>query len=267
MSCFMNGKRAPRISNNPKIFAYAFQEFTSLWYEYTFLRNSINGSHEDMVFKKGNRPLRPISILGLNVDQNVTDDELSIYLKAVRRGATLEVLHFLEMFLLAERFLKNCDSGRPWELPQNVPPPNKEGVFFGNVPFDTFLNFNNVCTAEVQATRHCLLHNRGIRDRDYKWNEKKYFSDYVTVCRDFENRLKDRSPEGLEYLDIVLNRMNTKQGHQLPMSFEYLYHTQMTLLDRIGLKCGYYAVTWSLREGAAQKVFSEVGGFTLKPFY
>lgn len=259
-------KPQPKIANKPQIFGEAYRAFSSQWYEYLFLRNSLNSVASAQIIKKDVNPLSPISILGLNIKQNVKENDLAEYLKSVKRGATLECLTFLAFFLQAEMFLKECDEKCFWDLPSQVPKPNG---FFGNISFDDFIHFNKVIVSELRATRHCILHNRGIKDASYVESHQKYFSNYEEIYKKINQNLSagDGEKQGLKFLEKVLERMKTPEGAQLPIPFEYLYHGQLALLDRIGIKSNYYSVAWSLKEGAVESVFQSGSSYDFKPFY
>lgn len=259
-------KHQPKIANEPQIFGEAYRAFSSQWYEYIFLRNALNSVPAAEIIKKGVNPLSPISILGLNIKQNVKENDLADYLKSVKRGATLECLTFLAFFLQTEMFLKDCDSKCFWDLPRHIPRPNG---FFGNIAFDDFIHFNKVIVSELRATRHCILHNRGIKDEAYASSQKKYFSDYAEIYRKIDQNLAagDGGKKGLKFLDKVLARMGIPIGKTLPIQFDYIYHGQLALLDRIGIKSNYYSVAWSLKEGAVESVFQPGSSYDFKPFY
>lgn len=226
----------------------------------------MNCAVDSKVIKKETNSISPISILGLNIKQNISHESFVKYLKDVKEGPTIECLTFLAFFLQAERFLRDCDSSCPWDLPQDVPHPNG---FFANITFDEFVHFNNAIVSELRVTRHCILHNQGIKDKSYYKQQKRYFSDYSSIYKKMDANLNTENQDGhaLPFLDKVKARMDIAVGEKLPISFEYLYHAQLALLDRVGLKSNYYNVTWSLKEGATDHVFKLDLTYDFKPFY
>jgi len=198
----------------------------------------------------GWKSFSPSSILGSNVQQSISEGEINEFLSSLKASQSLEKTHFLALFALAEGILFDLDSERPWALQEPLKSPNG---FFANLSFDDFVRINNKVVSEIRETRHCLLHRGGSKDQKYLERMQTFFPD---LDREFK-LLPDYN-----YIPSILARIKQEVGVPLSIDFDYLFMTQCFLLDRIGIKSGYYLKAWSLREDGLDGIFEP---FELKP--
>ncbi|MBY0316329.1 MAG: hypothetical protein K2Q26_12455 [Bdellovibrionales bacterium] len=252
-------KKIPVTSDMPALVGKTYQLLCSLWWEYKFIRGSLNFLPLETITQINK--VTPRSFILPDVEYELDDTTLIDLFKDFKASNTVEAQTFLTMFSLAEEILKESDPDCPWDLPELPTPSNFP--YSPKMTFAQFTKYNRSAISEIRETRNCFLHKFGRKDKNYRNNQSKYFHSLDSEMEVIHLALGNRYP----YSDFVKKHLECELGSSLEITPQYIHHVQMTLLDHISLKSEYFRYWCDEDAQTLDGVFPTGGEFHLRPTY
>lgn len=215
-----------------KIFRDAHQSLTRVIHQYCYLTRALRASGGSQVVVEGIP--HPASLIAPSLTP-APPSEMPAWLESTKASSQLASTYFNTMWLIAEEAIRRAHPQKdPWELNQLEAPPS----FFENLSFDKFVKIHKAVVWEISSTRNAWIYNQGIKGDEYVYRMDNKFPHLAESLASMPHFF---------FVDRLRSRLHLPKGETLPLDVEYLVMTQIFLLDRIALKCGYYFEKWSRR--------------------